>query len=116
MFLRHQIREETWDSLELFLHEISNPRQVDGVNITGQKLAIRGTATVAESGNGVSFALLTGVGLAGDGHILYLDKPELVLNPESKLPVKVGPLSDVMKLRGGGEAGESGGVAVNAST
>lgn len=91
------------------------------MNITGQKLAIRGTATVAESGNGVSFALLTGVGLAGDGHILYLDKPELVLNPESKLPVKVSPLSDLMTMWGvgggcGERRGEGGARLYSAST
>jgi hypothetical protein len=62
---------------------------VDSVRITNHKLAIHGTANIAESAGGMPFVLLTGVGLAGEGHVIYLDKPELILNPEAKLPVKV---------------------------
>jgi hypothetical protein len=83
--LVNNVLKALFPSLHLTFFDVS----VDGVRLTGEKLAIHGTANIAESENGVSFALLTGVGLAGDGHILYLDKPELVLNPESKLPVKV---------------------------
>lgn len=53
-----------------------------------------GTASIAESEDGMPFTLLTGVGLAGDGHIVYLDNPELVLNPDAPLPVKV-PLGSI---------------------
>lgn len=84
--LVNNVLKALFPSLHLTFFDVS----VDAVNITGPKLAIHGTANIAESENGVSFVLLTGVGLSGDGHILYLDQPELVLNPESKLPVKVG--------------------------
>lgn len=67
---------------------------VDSVRITNHKLAIHGTANIAESAGGMPFVLLTGVGLAGEGHVIYLDKPELILNPEAKLPVKV-PLGSI---------------------
>lgn len=130
------------------------------MRIRDQKLAIMGTASIAEAEDGMPFTLLTGVGLAGvrrrlcvfcvfcvcvcgggderlwiraadpsasrcrmtstcliradpptpnpkphpkppninprkqDGHIVYLDNPELVLNPDAPLPVKV-PLGSI---------------------
>lgn len=68
---------------------------IENVRISESRLAIHGTANIAESQAGVPFALLTGVGLAGDGHIVYLDKPDLVLNPQAVLPVKVSPLHTI---------------------
>ena len=88
--LVNNVLRTLFPSLHLTFFDVS----IDHVRISNQKLAILGTANIAESDGGMPFTLLTGVGLAGDGHIVYLDNPELVLNPDAPLPVKV-PLGSI---------------------
>lgn len=89
--LVNNVLRTLFPSLHLTFFDVS----IDSVQISPlRKLAVYGTANIAESDAGMPFTLLTGVGLAGDGHIVYLDKPELVLNPQTTLPVKV-PLGSI---------------------
>jgi hypothetical protein len=89
--LVNNVLRTLFPSLHLTFFDVS----IDSVRISPRrKLAVHGTANVAESASGMPFTLLTGVGLAGDGHIVYLDDPELVLNPKAPLPVKV-PLGSI---------------------
>ena len=91
-----RLRHQGWDGPTIPPHTTppSPPFSHAQVRIRDGKLAIMGTASIAEAEDGMPFTLLTGVGLAGDGHIVYLDSPELVLNPEAPLPIKV-PLGTI---------------------
>jgi hypothetical protein len=92
--LVNTILKSLFPSLHLTFFDVA----VDSVRIKNQKLAIHGTANIAESDKGLDFVLYTGIGRSGEGHVLYLDQPEIVLNPDAKVPLKVSFLTSLSSL------------------